>query len=414
MGAGLHEARPGPAARRVRRLTIYLPIILMGAAGPGHLLAGAQHAGAARRRDGRGSPRRTSPTTSCAASRSRRFDAERRAARARSSAPRRATFPTPTRPRSTSRASARFNARRADRRVATADRGTQQRRRHRGAADRRCGRDARGRDAARRPARPRLEFRGEFLHAFLDTERVKSHKPVTLTRGDDRFTADSLDFDNLDRVLDLQAGCAACWCRGRGAKATEHRMRPAGLHHRRIQRHRPGAGLALSPGRLAAGAGGAPHRGDRSLGRRRRASRAERWRVYGADVADTSTASWPPARPAWRSQGVPDVVIANAGISVGVDTAEREDLDVIARTFAINNIGLAATFHPFIAGMVARGSGAPGGHRQRRRHPRAARSWRLLRQQGRRDRLLRKPARRTAPQRREGGDRSAPAMSTRR
>ena len=46
--------------------------------------------------------------------------------------------------------------------------------------------------------RPRLEFRGEFLHAFLNTERVKSHKPVTLTRGTDRFTADSMDYDNLE------------------------------------------------------------------------------------------------------------------------------------------------------------------------------------------------------------------------
>lgn len=56
-------------------------------------------------------------------------------------------------------------------------------------------------------------------------------------------------------------------------------------------------------------------------------------------------------------QGVPDVVIANAGISVGVDTAIREDIDVIARTFATNNVGLAATFHPFIRPMTQRGSG---------------------------------------------------------
>src|SRR5207248_5860237 len=46
-----------------------------------------------------------------------------------------------------------------------------------------------------------------------------------------------------------------------------------------------------------------------------------------------------------------------AGISIGVDTAIREDLDVIARTFATNNVGLAATFHPFIRPMARRGSG---------------------------------------------------------
>ena len=51
---------------------------------------------------------------------------------------------------------------------------------------------------------PRLEFRGEFLHVFLDTERVKSHKPVTLIRGSDQFTADSLDYDNLTGVANLQ------------------------------------------------------------------------------------------------------------------------------------------------------------------------------------------------------------------
>ncbi len=35
-------------------------------------------------------------------------------------------------------------------------------------------------------------------------ERVESHKPVELTRGDNRFTADSLEFDNLDQVMDLR------------------------------------------------------------------------------------------------------------------------------------------------------------------------------------------------------------------
>jgi lipopolysaccharide export system protein LptC len=46
-----------------------------------------------------------------------------------------------------------------------------------------------------------IRFTGEFLHAFMNTERVKSHKPVTLIRGSDRFTADSMDYDNLDRVI---------------------------------------------------------------------------------------------------------------------------------------------------------------------------------------------------------------------
>lgn len=82
-----------------------------------------------------------------------------------------------------------------------------------------------------------------------------------------------------------------------------------------------------------------------------------RYAVYGADVADVESIVGA-GRDCLQGQGVPDVVIANAGISVGVDTAIREDLDVIARTFATNNVGLAATFHPFIAAMTARRSGA--------------------------------------------------------
>ena len=50
----------------------------------------------------------------------------------------------------------------------------------------------------------RFEVRGEFLHAFLDTERIKSHLPVVLTRGTDEFAGDSLDYDNLDRVMNLR------------------------------------------------------------------------------------------------------------------------------------------------------------------------------------------------------------------
>jgi lipopolysaccharide export system protein LptC len=63
------------------------------------------------------------------------------------------------------------------------------------------------RDAATVPsgrATPRLEFRGDFLHAYLDSERVTSNKPVTLIRGTDRFTADTLDYDNLSGVANLQ------------------------------------------------------------------------------------------------------------------------------------------------------------------------------------------------------------------
>ncbi|MDP1742237.1 MAG: LPS export ABC transporter periplasmic protein LptC [Polaromonas sp.] len=50
---------------------------------------------------------------------------------------------------------------------------------------------------------PRLEFQGEFLHVFVTDERVKSHLPVVITRGSDRFAGDTFAYDNLDRVADL-------------------------------------------------------------------------------------------------------------------------------------------------------------------------------------------------------------------
>ena len=50
---------------------------------------------------------------------------------------------------------------------------------------------------------PKMEFRSDFLHAYLDTERVRSNKPVTLVRGTDTFTADSMDYNNLDRLMQL-------------------------------------------------------------------------------------------------------------------------------------------------------------------------------------------------------------------
>jgi len=84
---------------------------------------------------------------------------------------------------------------------------------------------------------------------------------------------------------------------------------------------------------------------------------AERWAVYAADVQDIDSIVAAGQR-CIAEQGLPDVVIASAGISIGMDTAARGDLDVMRETFAINNTGVAATFHPFLAGMRARASGA--------------------------------------------------------
>ena len=82
----------------------------------------------------------------------------------------------------------------------------------------------------------------------------------------------------------------------------------------------------------------------------------DRYVVYAADVSQVESAV-AAGRDCLARQGVPDVVIANAGISLGVDTAIREDIEAIQRIFATNNVGLAATFHPFLDPMRARGSG---------------------------------------------------------
>lgn len=99
----------------------------------------------------------------------------------------------------------------------------------------------------------------------------------------------------------------------------------------------------------------------------RRTAEVERWaaeqrldptrfQVYGADVSDDEAMART-GRDCVARQGLPDVVIANAGISIGMDTTQFADLDVMRRVFATNNVGLAATFHPFVAAMNARGSG---------------------------------------------------------
>ncbi|GAB4396591.1 MAG: SDR family oxidoreductase [Rhodoferax sp.] len=83
---------------------------------------------------------------------------------------------------------------------------------------------------------------------------------------------------------------------------------------------------------------------------------AESYEIYSADVSDIAAMAALVTQCTQR-QGVPDVVIANAGISVGVDTSRTEDLAVMAQVLATNVLGVAATLGPFSAPMVQRGSG---------------------------------------------------------
>jgi NADP-dependent 3-hydroxy acid dehydrogenase YdfG len=78
--------------------------------------------------------------------------------------------------------------------------------------------------------------------------------------------------------------------------------------------------------------------------------------VYGVDV--TNTDAIVAAGHAFdEAVGGADIVIANAGLSVGVKTEYYEDLAQFRRVFETNVFSMAATFHPFIARMKARRHG---------------------------------------------------------
>jgi len=55
--------------------------------------------------------------------------------------------------------------------------------------------------------------------------------------------------------------------------------------------------------------------------------------------------------------GVPDIVIANAGISTGTVTEDRDDLAAFARVMETNVLGMVNTFHPFVSAMKTAGRG---------------------------------------------------------
>jgi short-subunit dehydrogenase len=82
--------------------------------------------------------------------------------------------------------------------------------------------------------------------------------------------------------------------------------------------------------------------------------------VYPADVAARG-ALRAAAESFMQRHGVPDIVVANAGVSVGTLGAEDEDLPVLERLLATNVVGLAATLAPFAAPMRQRASGILAG-----------------------------------------------------
>ena len=77
---------------------------------------------------------------------------------------------------------------------------------------------------------------------------------------------------------------------------------------------------------------------------------------YPLDVADAA-AMQAAAVDFMARFGCPDIVIANAGVSVGTLAELADDLPVFNRVFQTNVQGMAQTFQPFIEAMKGRGSG---------------------------------------------------------
>lgn len=76
----------------------------------------------------------------------------------------------------------------------------------------------------------------------------------------------------------------------------------------------------------------------------------ERCIAYTPDVSDADAMA-ALGRDWIVRKGVPDLVIANAGVAGGFDTARAEDLRVMRRMLEINLLGVATTFAPFLPAM---------------------------------------------------------------
>lgn len=82
-------------------------------------------------------------------------------------------------------------------------------------------------------------------------------------------------------------------------------------------------------------------------------------RTYAVDVTDRDAIV--AAGRDFDAAGGADLVIANAGISVGVLTEHYEDLDAFREVFETNVLAMAYTFHPFVAPMRHRRRGTLAG-----------------------------------------------------
>ena len=77
---------------------------------------------------------------------------------------------------------------------------------------------------------------------------------------------------------------------------------------------------------------------------------------YPLDVRD-AVAMQAAARDFIARAGLPDIVIANAGVSVGTLTEHAEDIAAFQQVMDINVLGMVKTFQPFLAAMRDRRQG---------------------------------------------------------
>jgi len=78
--------------------------------------------------------------------------------------------------------------------------------------------------------------------------------------------------------------------------------------------------------------------------------------VYTVDVRDAESLA-KAAQQFTQQFGVPDIVIANAGVSRGTLTEHQQDIAAFKAVFEINVLGMAHTFQPFITAMRDAGKG---------------------------------------------------------
>ena len=145
---------------------------------------------------------------------------------------------------------------------------------------------------------------------------MRSHLPVVVTQGATEVRADGMEYDNLARVVDLKGRMRGVFTMPAGAPMSTPLAfitgASSGIGQALAARfHRAGYRLALVARRGAeveAWALGAGIEAARAGGLRR-------------PTCATSPAITGAGRACIDAQGLPDVVIANAGISIGIDTA---------------------------------------------------------------------------------------------